>query len=75
MKKSKAWWCKPVIPVIMGSAKQKDCGLGQPRQKERPYLQNNQNKQGQEAWLKQQSLALCSNPNTIKINQPINQRW
>jgi hypothetical protein len=45
-KKSCAWCHTPVIPVTLRSLKQEDLGPGWPRQKSRPYLQNNQRKKG-----------------------------
>jgi hypothetical protein len=39
-----AWWHMPVIPMMVGSLRKKDCHPGQPRQNVRPYLQNSQSK-------------------------------
>jgi hypothetical protein len=33
MERSWAWWCVPVIAVMVGRVKQKDRGPGQPEQK------------------------------------------
>jgi hypothetical protein len=40
MEKSWVWWCASVIPAMVESSS------GQPGQKVRPYLQNNQSKKG-----------------------------
>jgi hypothetical protein len=45
MEKSWAQWCMPIIPTMVGSLKQDDCGPGWPGQKARPYLKNNQSKE------------------------------
>jgi hypothetical protein len=44
--KKLVWWHTAVFPVMVGSLKQENRSPGQPRQKMRPYLQNNQSKKG-----------------------------